>query len=240
MNLLFVGNQNEHRSKTAEAIFKDKYNVKSAGIYPTAETVLTEQALEWADVVFVMGAKQLKFISDEFPGQYWKKKIVTLDIPDNIYNFMDRKLIEVLKTRIRTIYPKTGNLKAAEGFADKSIVKYIDRINRAGYTTCSSCSGVRADHDPKISARWESPCGQLVLRIPENRCGKNGTPDPKYVKEMIELGNGAGWEAEEDTYLRTFPTIYYCSPSEKPCTDPDILEFWEKLTKALEARQRGV
>ena len=100
MNLPFICNQNQHRSKTAEAIFKKKYNTKSAGIYPTADIVLTPQALEWADIVFVMEIKQRKFIAENFPAQYLKKQIITLDIPD-IYNYMDPRLVEMLKGKVR-------------------------------------------------------------------------------------------------------------------------------------------
>ena len=99
MKLLFICNQNQHRSRTAEIIFKEKYNTKSAGIFPTAETVLTSQALEWADIVFVMKPVQRKFIAENFPAQYLKKQIITLDIPD-IYNYMDPRLVEMLEKEI--------------------------------------------------------------------------------------------------------------------------------------------
>jgi len=42
MKLLFICNQNLNRSKTAEELFKGKYNTKSAGLYN--EKPLTSKA----------------------------------------------------------------------------------------------------------------------------------------------------------------------------------------------------
>ena len=52
MNVLFICNQNENRSKTAEDLFKGKFKTKSAGLYN--EKPLTEKQLSWANLVVVM------------------------------------------------------------------------------------------------------------------------------------------------------------------------------------------
>lgn len=98
MNILFICNQNENRSKTAEEIFKGKFNTKSAGLYN--EKPVTKQQMSWADTVIVMEEEQRNEISKRFPKQYMQKRILSLDVPD-IYCFNDGKLIKVLKSKMK-------------------------------------------------------------------------------------------------------------------------------------------
>ena len=100
--LLFVCTLNLQRSPTAEQIFKDKFETKSAGVGENAKQPLTAELLEWADVVFVMEEWQKKAIGDKFPKQYLKKKIINLDISD-MYNFMNEELVRVLKEKVETL-----------------------------------------------------------------------------------------------------------------------------------------
>ncbi len=80
MRVLFICNQNKHRSKTAEELFKDRFETKSAGLYNNQ--VHLEQ-LQWADIVVVMDDEQRIELSRRFPKQYLQKRIVTLNIPDS-------------------------------------------------------------------------------------------------------------------------------------------------------------
>ena len=102
MKLLFICTLNLQRSPTAEKIFKDKYDTKSAGVADTAKVPLTSDLLEWADIVFVMEEGHRKFISEKFPKEYLKKKIINLDIPD-MYYFMNEELVKVLKEKVETL-----------------------------------------------------------------------------------------------------------------------------------------
>lgn len=102
MNVLFICNQNKHRSKTAEYIFKDRFNVKSAGLYNSHP--VDETQLSWADLIFVMENFQRKEISERFPELYLQKQIISLDIPD-IFHFNQPKLIEMLKDKIKSHLP---------------------------------------------------------------------------------------------------------------------------------------
>ena len=52
MKVLFICNQNLNSSKTAEHLFKGKFETKSAGLYNTKP--VTSKQLSWADVVVVM------------------------------------------------------------------------------------------------------------------------------------------------------------------------------------------
>ncbi|MFH1174220.1 MAG: hypothetical protein V1725_03750 [archaeon] len=72
MCILFVCNQNQDRSKTAEMLFKRQFSVKSAGLY-NAHPV-TEKQLSWADVVVVMEEAQRKELGKKYLALYLKKK----------------------------------------------------------------------------------------------------------------------------------------------------------------------
>jgi len=92
MKALFVCNQNQHRSPTAEALFKSDFETKSAGLYNG--TLLTSSLLEWADLVVAMDDEQRREIGKRFPKEYLKKKIISLNIPDTFaYNQPELKAI---------------------------------------------------------------------------------------------------------------------------------------------------
>jgi len=92
MNKLFVCNQGKYRSRTAASLFGGKY----AGVFVN----LKKEDLEWADVVYVFEERQRSEIGRKFPTQYLKKRILNLEIPD-IYGYMDRKLVDVLKRKMK-------------------------------------------------------------------------------------------------------------------------------------------
>lgn len=97
MNILFICNQNENRSKLAEELFKEKFNTKSAGLFN--QKPLTEKELAWAEVVFVMEDFQRSEIAKRFPKLYLQKRILSLDVPDE-YNYKDDSLAKILKLRM--------------------------------------------------------------------------------------------------------------------------------------------
>ncbi|MEK6886992.1 MAG: phosphotyrosine protein phosphatase [Nanoarchaeota archaeon] len=100
MKVLFICNQNENRSKTAEELFKDVFETKSAGLYN--EKPVTKKQLEWAEVIVVMEDAQRKEISKRFPDLYLKKRIISLDIPD-IYRYDQDSLKSTLKSKIKAL-----------------------------------------------------------------------------------------------------------------------------------------
>ncbi len=97
MNVLFVCNQNENRSKTAEKIFKDRFNTESAGLYNAKP--ITEKQLAWADAVVVMEDSHRSELAKRFPEQYMLKRILSLDIPD-IYHFDQPELVKELTLKL--------------------------------------------------------------------------------------------------------------------------------------------
>ena len=102
MKVLFICNQNQNRSKTAEELFKDRFKTKSAGLYN--ETPVTDTQLQWADAVIVMEAEQRYEIAKRFPKRYMQKRILSLDIPD-VYHYNQPELIELLKRKIDELLP---------------------------------------------------------------------------------------------------------------------------------------
>lgn len=98
MNVLFICNQNQNRSKTAEHLFKGRYETKSAGLYNTKP--VSRNQIEWADTIVVMEDSQRSEIAKRFPKEYMKKRIISLDVPD-VFQFNQPKLINMLKAKVK-------------------------------------------------------------------------------------------------------------------------------------------
>ncbi len=97
MKVLFICNQNKHRSKTAEELFKDKFETKSAGLY--SNKPVSEKQLNWADIIMVMEEEQRHELAKRFPKVYNQKRILNLNVPDT-YGYNDSHLIESLKSKV--------------------------------------------------------------------------------------------------------------------------------------------
>ena len=97
MKLLFICNQNKHRSLTAENLFKAKFDTQSAGLYN--DVPVTQRQLEWADVVFVMEDFQRSEIAKRFPSVYLAKRILSLNIPDE-FSYGQPELERLLVSRL--------------------------------------------------------------------------------------------------------------------------------------------
>lgn len=99
MKILFVCSFNQQRSPTAEKIFKDKYEVKSAGVFSEKNPV-TEEMLKWADKVIVMEEEHKIAINRNFPG--YEEKISVLNIEDEYY-YNDPELVEMLIKKMKQL-----------------------------------------------------------------------------------------------------------------------------------------
>ena len=104
MNLLFVCSENRLRSATGEAIFSnyDGVNAIGAGTNSDAETPISGDLIEWADVIFAMEDSHKAKISNKFSPLLKDKKLVCLGIPDN-YKYMQPELIKVLERKVKAI-----------------------------------------------------------------------------------------------------------------------------------------
>jgi predicted protein tyrosine phosphatase len=99
-NILVVCGRNKKRSRTAESIFKNdnRFNIRSDGLSPKSNRKISENDLNWADLIFVM--------ETVYRAKIWGlyrhlelPPIEILDIPDD-YEFMKEELIEMLTDRI--------------------------------------------------------------------------------------------------------------------------------------------
>ena len=99
--ILFICNQNQNRSKTAEEIFNKRFETKSAGLFN--EKPVSERELNWADIIFVMEDFQREEIAKRFPREYMKKRILSLNIPD-VYYYNQPELIKELKNKITKLF----------------------------------------------------------------------------------------------------------------------------------------
>ncbi len=99
--VLFVCGRNRSRSPTAESVFGDHPDIEvaSAGTSPDADTPLSAELVEWADIVFVMEKSHGRKLSAGFRSSLRNSRVVCLDIPDK-YEFMDPELVRILKARV--------------------------------------------------------------------------------------------------------------------------------------------
>jgi len=100
--LLFVCTANAERSPTAEDLFRTsrRYEAASAGIHPAARTVVTQDLVDWADVIFVMSeAEDAHATILERSFDLSGTRVVDLGIPD-MYPRGSEKLWELLRSRL--------------------------------------------------------------------------------------------------------------------------------------------
>ena len=100
-NILFVCSENKLRSVTAEIVFSDhpRINAIGGGTNSDAETNVTGDLIEWADVILVMEKTHKNNIATKFHDLLKGKKIAVLDVPDN-YDVMDEELVKILKRKV--------------------------------------------------------------------------------------------------------------------------------------------
>lgn len=99
-HILFVCGKNKWRSPTAERIYKDdeRIEVRSAGMSAKSKHTLSNDDIEWADLILVMESGYKSRISGMF-RDLSLPKIENLDIPDE-YEYMDEELIEMIEGRV--------------------------------------------------------------------------------------------------------------------------------------------
>ena len=100
-HLLFICSECRLRSPTAEAVFSEYEGIKAiaAGTNSDAETPLTGDLIEWADVILVMEKSHRNKVSKKFSSQIKGKKLAVLEIQD-IYECMQPELVQLLKSKV--------------------------------------------------------------------------------------------------------------------------------------------
>ena len=101
MNLLFVCSENKLRSPTGEEVFTsyEGLNAIGCGTNSDAETPISGDLIEWADIIFAMEQTHRNKVSKKFKTLLKGKRLICLDIADN-YDRMDPVLIGILENRV--------------------------------------------------------------------------------------------------------------------------------------------
>jgi len=139
----------------------------------------------------------------------------------------------------------SGKLKA-EGFADLSIVKYIDEINRMGFGTLASCSGMRRDHHGHPETAYlsvelpekvatQGSCAYFFQYIPGvgyTTLDQYAIKDQHYIDVLIEAGEKANWVTKTGTYFLVLPDVRFSIPEtgsvandKRVAADPRLTEL---------------
>jgi predicted protein tyrosine phosphatase len=98
LKILFVCGRNKWRSPTAERTYRNdpRVSVRSAGVGDKALRKISEEDLDWANLVLVMERKYARRIQEQFRFRDSLPPIECLDIPDD-YEFMDEELITLIR-----------------------------------------------------------------------------------------------------------------------------------------------
>ena len=99
--LLFLCSQNKRRSLTAERIFQgiDGIEARSAGTETNARVKVTPGLIGWADIIFGMEKKHIRWIQEKYASELSSKQVICLHIPDD-YEYMDEALVELLESSV--------------------------------------------------------------------------------------------------------------------------------------------
>lgn len=105
--VLFICSQNRLRSPTAEQVFSNRsgFEVASAGLNPEAETPVSPELLQWADIVFVMERTHRNKLSKKFRAHLKSKRVICLDIPDE-FEYMDPGLVRLLEAKVGPFFQR--------------------------------------------------------------------------------------------------------------------------------------
>jgi predicted protein tyrosine phosphatase len=95
--VLFLCSRHRLRSPTAAQVFRvwPELDVDSAGLADDAETLLSTDQLDWADLIIVMEGSHRRRLQQRYGSRLRGKRVVCLDIPDR-YDYMQPELVELL------------------------------------------------------------------------------------------------------------------------------------------------
>lgn len=104
--ILFLCSKNKLRSPTAEFLFADHpgIEVDSAGLSNDAEIMVSEEQIEWADLILVMEKSHRKKLTQKMSHVLGSTRIGVLGIPDD-FKFMDPELVRILKSKCTVYFP---------------------------------------------------------------------------------------------------------------------------------------
>jgi predicted protein tyrosine phosphatase len=100
-NVLFACSQNKLRSPTAEQVFANwpEVEVSSAGTNYDGENPLSQELIEWADIIFVMEKSHRTKVQSKYRSALKNKRLICLHIPDE-FEFMDPRFVQLLESKV--------------------------------------------------------------------------------------------------------------------------------------------
>ncbi|MGO4701887.1 low molecular weight protein tyrosine phosphatase family protein [Dyella sp. 2RAB6] len=109
LRVLFLCSRNRLRSPTAEQVFREwpGVAVDSAGLAPDAETPLSAEHVDWAELIVVMEHAHRRRLQSRYARQLKDKRVVVLGIPDD-YDFMQPELVELLLRKAGPLLSRLG------------------------------------------------------------------------------------------------------------------------------------
>ncbi len=109
VHVLFVCSRNRLRSPTAEDTFANWHGVEtaSAGTDHHAPSPIDAEAIDWAEIIFVMERAHRMRITKRFGQHVRNKRLVVLGIPDD-YGFMDPALVAILQRKVGPYLVRLG------------------------------------------------------------------------------------------------------------------------------------
>lgn len=98
--------RNRLRSPTAEHVFAEVAGVEtlSAGLDHDADEPLTDELVDWADMIFVMERAHRTRLLARHRHMLRDKRVVVLGIRDD-YGLMDPRLVSLLRSKLRRWLP---------------------------------------------------------------------------------------------------------------------------------------
>jgi predicted protein tyrosine phosphatase len=95
--VLFICGKNKLRSPTAEQVFSTwpDVEVASAGLNRDADTPVSAELLEWAELIFVMERAHQAKLRKNFRRHLRKQRVICLGIPDE-FDYMEPALVDLL------------------------------------------------------------------------------------------------------------------------------------------------
>lgn len=107
LTVLVVCGRNKRRSRTAEYIYKNdsRMAIRSVGLSPKSERQIKENDILWASLILVMEDEQASRIA----ALYRHISIPPVHVMhiDDVYEYLEPELIDLLKDRIENILEET-------------------------------------------------------------------------------------------------------------------------------------
>lgn len=121
LRVLFVCRQNKVRSLTAEHLYRVRpdLEVRSAGTASFAKNQVTEELLQWADMIFVFDQTQTEAIESRFGPVFRQRQTVCLDLPDT-FAYKSQNLVNKLTAKLE---PYLGRPNSKQVPASKAPVR---------------------------------------------------------------------------------------------------------------------